>query len=134
MKPPPPASLRWVHSSAQGSDAVACLSASFLLVMQGTGTARSGRLSLLAFSKVILKVWVSTTENWSALLREPADIWIAGKPPAATARSNDHFTSSAVTGEPSWKVAPARILKIIVLPPSRISQLSASSGLNTEAS
>jgi hypothetical protein len=126
--------LRWVHSSAQGSASVACWSASLLLTTHGTGTARSGKLSLFAFSNVILKVWSSTAENCSPSTKEPAAIWIAGKPPAAIARSNDQRTSSAVTGLPSWKVAPWRILKTIVLPSSTTSQLSASSGSNVAAS
>ena len=46
-------------------------------------------------------VWSSTATNCSRFSSEPADIWKVGKPPTVTARSNDHFTSLAVTGVPS---------------------------------
>ena len=54
----------------------------------------------------------STTTNCSGLVSEPAPIWKVGKPPTVTARSSDHFTSLAVTGVPSWKVAFFFSLKV----------------------
>ena len=86
---------------AQGSWAVACFLASSELMMTGTGTARSGMVSLSFRRNFTRKVWSSTTSNCSGFSREPAFIWKVGKPPTVTARSNDHFTSLAVTGVPS---------------------------------
>ena len=97
-------------------------------MMIGTGTPTSGRVSLDGLMNVILKVCASTTENCSVFSSAPAFICTVGKPPTETARSNDHLTSSAVTGEPSWNVASLRSLKIIDLPSAATSQLSASSG------
>ena len=74
----------------------------------------------------------STTTNCSALVSEPAPIWNVGKPPTETARSSDHFTSFAVTGEPSWKVAFFFSLKVADMSPTIMS--SASSILNLSRS
>ncbi|MGY3123345.1 hypothetical protein ACVWXQ_007282 [Bradyrhizobium sp. S3.14.4] len=74
------------------------------------------------------KVWSSTTTNCSGFSSEPADIWKVGKPPTFTARSNDHLTSLAVTGVPSWNFASLRSLKVQDMPSAATSQLSASSG------
>ena len=63
------------------------------------------------FVKSTRNVWSSTTTNCSGLVSEPALIWKVGKPPTVTARSNDHLTSLAVTGVPSWKVASLRQLE-----------------------
>jgi hypothetical protein len=63
LKAPPPASLRETQSSAQGSAAVACFLARAELTITGTGTTRSGMVSLFGLSKTALKVCASTTEN-----------------------------------------------------------------------
>ena len=70
--------------------------------------------------------------NCSGFSSEPAFIWKVGKPPTVTARSNDHFTSFAVTALPSWNLASRRSLKVTAMPSGAICQLSASSGLSTE--
>ena len=69
--------------------------------MLGTGTAMFIMVILSGRRKITLKVRSSTTTNCSGFSSEPAAIWKVGKPPTATARSNDHFTSAAVTGVPS---------------------------------
>ena len=101
---------------------------SSLLKMLGTGTARSGMLSLSRRMNLTRKVCSSTTSNCSGFSREPAAIWKVGKPPTVTARSKLHFTSLAVTGVPSWNLAFLRSLKVTALPSGAICQLSASSG------
>ncbi len=96
--------------------------------MHGTGTAMSFIVSLSARSSLTRKVWSSTTSNCSGFSSEPAAIWKVGKPPTVTARSNDHLTSFAVTGVPSWNLAFLRSLKVTALPSGSTFQLSASSG------
>ena len=81
-------------------------------MITGTGTPMSGMVSLSARRKSTRKVWSSTTTNCSGFCSEPAAIWKVGKPPTVTARSNDHFTSLAVTGVPSWNLASLRSLKV----------------------
>ena len=115
------------YSIAQGSSAVACSLASVALMMKGSGTARSGSDSFDGRSSLTTKVLASTASNWSGRSSPPAFICTVGKPPTETARSKDHFTSSAVAGLPSWKVASLSV-KVRVMPSSEISQLSASSG------
>ena len=78
----------------------------------GTGTAMSGRLSLSLRRKSTRKVWSSTATNCSGFSSDPAFIWKVGNPPTVTARSNDHFTSLAVTGVPSWNLASLRSLNV----------------------
>ena len=77
------------------------------------------------------KVASSTASNCSGFSSEPAFIWNVGKPPTVTARSNDHFTSFAVTGVPSWNFASFRSLNVTDVPSGASVQLSASSGLRT---
>ena len=84
------------------------------------------------FMKSTRTVLSSTTTNCSGLVSEPAPIWKVGKPPTVTARSSDHFTSLAVTGVPSWKVAFFFSLKVTDMSPIFMS--SASSGLNLSLS
>jgi hypothetical protein len=119
------------HSIAHGSAAVAFFLASSELITTGTGTARSGMESLSFRGKLTLNAWSSTTVNCSGFSSEPAFIWNVGKPPTVTARSNDHLTSLAVTGVPSWKRASFRSLKVTDIPSGASCQLSASSGLST---
>ena len=69
-------------------------------------------VSLSLRMKSTRKVWSSTTTNCSGFSSEPAFIWKVGKPPTVTARSNDHFTSLAVIGVPSWNLASLRSLKV----------------------
>ena len=95
-------------------------------------TARSGIVSLSLRMKSTRKVWSSTTTNCSGFSSEPAFIWKVGKPPTVTARSNDHFTSLAVTGVPSWNLASLRSLKVTEV--SAAFQSSASSGSNLSRS
>ena len=97
--------------------------------MTGTGTARSGIVSLSFRRNFTRKVCSSTTSNCSGFSSEPAFIWKVGKPPTVTARSNDHFTSLAVTGVPSWKRASFFSLNVTDMPSGASCQLSASSGL-----
>ena len=101
-------------------------------MMQGTITARSGIVSRSFFRKSTRTVLLSTTTNCSGLVSEPAPIWKVGKPPTVTARSSDHFTSFAVTGEPSWKIAFFLSLKVADMSPTFMS--SASSILNLSRS
>ena len=42
-----------------------------------------------------------------------------------TTRRSENTTSSAVTGLPEWNVSPGRMVNVMTLPPSPISQLSA---------
>ncbi len=84
------------------------------------------------FMKSTRTVLSSTTTNCSGLVSEPAPIWKVGKPPTETARSSDHFTSFALTGVPSWKVAFFFSLKVTDMSPIFMS--SASSGLNLSLS
>jgi len=100
------------HSIAQGSLAVAFFLQSWEFITTGTGTPRSGMVSLSARRKSTRKVLSSTTTNCSGFSSEPAAIWKVGKPPTVTARSNDHFTSLAVMGVPSWNLASLRNLKV----------------------
>jgi hypothetical protein len=58
----------------------------------------------------------------------PDFICADGNPPTETTRSNDHFTSAAVTGVPSWKRASRRSVKVIDFPSDANDQDSASSG------
>ena len=95
-------------------------------------TARSGIVSRSLRRKSTRTVWSSTTTNCSGFSSEPAFIWKVGKPPTVTARSSDHFTSFAVTGVPSWKVAFFLSLKVTDMSPTFMS--SASSGLNLSRS
>ena len=99
----------------------------------GTTTARLNISILSLRMKSTRKVWSSTTTNCSRFSRLPADIWKVGKPPTETARSNDHLTSLAVTGVPSWKVASWRSLKVHDMPSEATCQLSASSGASVRA-
>ena len=101
---------------------------------KGTTTARLNISILSLRMKSTRKVWSSTTTNCSGFSRLPADIWKVGKPPTETARSNDHLTSLAVTGAPSWKVASWRSLKVQDIPSEATCQLSASSGASTARS
>src|SRR4029079_9019529 len=94
--------------SAHGSLSVVCFLASVELTTLAIGTARLGRISLFGRGKSTRIVLSSMTTTWSADFISLAPIWIAGKPPTATARSNDHFTSLAVTGVPSWNFASLR--------------------------
>jgi hypothetical protein len=110
---------------------VACFFTSAALKIEGTGTAMSIIVSLSFLRKFTRKVWSSTTTNCSGFSSEPAFIWKVGKPPTLTARSNDHFTSCAVTGVPSWNFAFFRSLKVTDMPSGAIAQDSASSGLST---
>jgi len=57
------------------------------------GVVRLGRVSLEAWGRVMRKVLSSTASSCYGLVVEPAAIWVVGKPPRVTARSNDHFTS-----------------------------------------
>ena len=75
--------------------------ASAELMTNGTTTARLNISILSLRTKWTRKVWSPTATNCSGFSRLPADIWKVGKPPTDTARSNDHFTSWAVTGVPS---------------------------------
>ena len=84
-------------------------------MMKGTGTARSGKVSFEGAGRSMRKVCASTTTNCSGLVIEPAFICTPAKPPRLTARSKDHLTSSAVTGEPSQKRALGLSLKVIDL-------------------
>jgi hypothetical protein len=102
------------------------------LTMQGTITARLGTVSRSLRRKSTRTVCSSTTTNCSGFSRLPAFIWKAGKPPTETARSSDHFTSLAVTGVPSWKVASFLSLKVTDMSPTAMS--SASSGLSLSRS
>ena len=120
------------YSIAQGSASVTCCFAIFEFRTNGTGTARSGSASFEGLSRVTVKVSSSTAANWSGRSRPPAAIWVVGKPPTETARSKDHFTSSAVTLEPSWKTASGLSLKVMTLPSSETVQLCASSGTMVE--
>ena len=43
------------------------------------------------------------------------------------------LTAAALTGSPSWKVAPERILKVYAFPSSLVLQDSAMAGLNSLA-
>ena len=52
--------------------------------------------------------------NWSGLVSDPVDICGGASVLADTARSSDHFTSSAVTGLPSCQVAFGRRLMVMV--------------------
>ena len=101
-------------------------------MMQGTITARSGIVRRSFFRKSTRMVLLSTTTNCSGLVSEPALIWKVGKPPTLTARSSDHFTSLAVTGEPSWKIAFFLSLNVADMSPTFMS--SASSILNLSRS
>ena len=69
------------------------------------------------------KVWSSTATNCSGFSSEPAFIWKVGKPPTVTARSNDHFTSLAVTGVPSWNFASLRSLNVTDMPSAHLPAL-----------
>ncbi len=115
------------YSAAHGSASVAFAFATALLMTKGIGTARSGSVSFDGRSSVMRKVRSSTASNCSGRSRPPAFICTVGKPPIDTARSNDHFTSSAVTGVPSQNVA-SRSVKVSVRPSSEVSHVSASSG------
>jgi hypothetical protein len=53
------------RSIAQGSLAVACFFANVELMMSGTGTARSSRVSLSLRRNLTVKVWSSAATNWS---------------------------------------------------------------------
>ena len=103
------------HSIAHGSAAVAFFLQSSEFMITGTGTPMSGMVSLSARMKSTRKVLSSTTTNCSGFSSEPAAIWKVGKPPTVTARSNDHFTSLAVIGVPSWNLASRRSLKVTEL-------------------
>ena len=92
-------------------------------MMNGTGTPMSSMRSLSLRRKSTRKVWSSTTTNCSGFSSEPAVIWKVGKPPTVTARSNDHFTSFAVTGVPSWNLASLRSLKVTDCRPRRSAQI-----------
>ena len=94
----------------------------------GTGTAMSIIVILSGRRKFTRKVWSSTTTNCSGFSSEPAAIWKVGKPPTDTARSNDHLTSFAVTGVPSWNLAFLRSRKVTCELSGAIVHDSASSG------
>ena len=83
-------------------------------------------VSLSRRRKSTRKVRSSTATNCSGFSRLPAAIWKVGKPPTVTARSKLHFTSCAVTGDPSWNFASRRSRKVADMGPS--SHSSASSG------
>ena len=100
--------------------------------MPGTMTARSGTVSRFLVRKSTRNVLSSTATNCSGLVSEPAFICTTGKPPTETARSNDHFTSLAVTGVPSWNLALFFSLKVTDMSPMFMS--SASSGTNLSRS
>ena len=89
-------------------------------------------VSLSLRMKSTRKVWSSTATNCSGFSSEPAFIWKVGKPPTVTARSNDHLTSLAVIGVPSWNLASLRSLNVTEV--SVTFQSSASSGLNLSRS
>ncbi len=74
----------------------------------------------------------STATNCSGFSSEPAFIWKVGKPPTVTARSNDHLTSLAVIGVPSWNLASLRSLNVAEV--SVTFHSSASSGMNLSRS
>jgi len=98
-------------------------------MITGTGTPRSGMVSLSVRRKSTRKVLSSTATNCSGFSSEPAAIWKVGKPPTVTARSNDHFTSLAVTGVPSWNFASLRSLKVTEFGPRFHSVASSGSSL-----
>ena len=100
--------------------------------MPGTITARSGMVRRFFLRKSTRKVESSTATNCSGFSSEPAFICTRGKPPTPMERSNDHFTSLAVTGVPSWNLAPFFSLKVTDMSPIFMS--SASSGTNLSRS
>ena len=95
-----------------------------------SGTARSGSDSFELSGKVTLMVCGSTTVNWLSFVIRPMPNCVVGKPPIETALSNDHFTSSAVTGVPSAKSASGFSFKTTDRPSGATSQLAASSPRN----
>ncbi len=127
LKAPEPAGLRCRYSAAHGSFSVACFRASLLLMISGIGTAMSGRVSFDGNFRFTRKVASSTATNCSGSSRPPAPICVFGKPPSASARSNDHFTSAAVTFVPSQNFAFGFSLKSMLMPSGATVQLSASS-------
>ena len=75
---------------------------------------------------MILIVCLSTTSNCEGSVIEPVEN--CDLPTGRlTTRSSDHFTSSAVTGLPSWNVAFWRKWNVMVRLSSEIVQRSASS-------
>ena len=100
--------LVFIHSIAHGSASVAWLRASLLFTMTQYTVHRFASANRSGLSSVIVTVRASTTANWSGRVMDPVDICGGASDGADTARSSDHFTSSAVTGEPSCHVASGR--------------------------
>ena len=109
-----------MYSEAPGSAAVAFFFTSSELTITGTITADPG-WSGGPSSEIDADRVVVDDDELGGFQSDPPSSGRSGKPPTVTARSSDHLTSFAVTGVPSWKVAPLRNLKVTDMSPTLMS-------------